>query len=77
MINPNRQHTARATVIERPKGLYQTYKVRLEWNGAIVEGYDLPNRFKLGDTVCIRAQYSIMSERYLINRIRKARKTNV
>lgn len=72
MINPNQRHSARAVIHELPKGLYQTYKVRLVSNGAIVEGYDLPARFTVGDTVCIQASYSIVGERYIIRSIRKA-----
>ena len=73
MINPWKVHTARAVVSEIPKGLYQTYKVRLEHNNAIVEGYDLPSRFKVGDKVSIKASFSIMADRYMIQGIRKAR----
>lgn len=72
MINPWKVHSARAVVAEIPKGLYQTYKVRLERNGAIVEGYDLPARFKVGDTVCIKASFSIVGDRYMVNSIRRA-----
>ncbi len=75
MINPNRVHSARAVVSEIPKGLYQTYKVKLERTGAVVEGYDLPARFKLGDKVSIRAQFFITADKYMVikNGIRKAR----
>ena len=73
MINPWKVHSARAVVAEIPKGLYQTYKVRLE-SGSLVEGYDLPKRFTVGDAVCIKASFSIMGDRYMINSIRKAPK---
>lgn len=73
MINPWKNHKARATVSEIPRGLYQTYKVKLA-NGHTVEGYDLPSRFKVGDSVCIQANYSIVAERYMINSIRSAPK---
>lgn len=69
MINPWKVHSARATVFELPKGLYQTYKVKLDWNGAIVEGYDLPARFNVGDQVC---DFSITGQRYMIRSIRRA-----
>ena len=72
MINPWKVHSARAVVAEIPKGLYQTYKVRLVHNGGLVEGYDLPARFRAGDEVCIRARFSIVSDRYMIDSIRKA-----
>ncbi len=73
MINPYKVHKARATVFEIPKGLYQTYKVKLDRNGAIVEGYDLPARFAVGDKVCIAADFSIVADKYMIRGIRKAR----
>lgn len=74
MINPNRVHRARATIIELPKSLYGTFKVKLAWNGAIVEGYDLPKGFKVGDVVNIQGQYSIMSQAYMVETVRKIRK---
>lgn len=73
MINPNKVHTARAVISEIPKGLHQTYSVKLEWNGATVRGYDLPKRFKVGDRVSIKADYSITADQYMIRSIRKAR----
>ncbi len=72
MINPWKVNKARGVVFEIPKGLYQTYKVKLDWNGALVEGYDLPARFNVGDQVCIGAQFSIMSDKYMIQSIRRA-----
>lgn len=72
MINPWKVHSARAVVAEIPKGLYQTYKVRVVATGAIVQGYDLPARFSVGEEVCIKASYSITGERYMIQSIRKA-----
>lgn len=72
MINPWTEHSARAVVVEVPKGLYQTYKVRVIATGGIVQGYDLPARFSVGDEVCIKASYSITGERYMIRSIRKA-----
>ena len=71
MINPWKTHKARAVIAEIPRGLYQTYKVRLD-NGCIVEGYDLPARFSVGDAVCIEAQFSIMADKYMIRVIRRA-----
>lgn len=77
MINPNKVHSARAVVHAMPKGMYCTYSVRLEHNGALVEGYDIPARFSVGDLVCITASYSITGEKYLIQSIRKAPKKRV
>lgn len=73
MINPNKVHKDKGIIISIPKGLYQTYQVKLIRNGAIIEGYDLPKRFKLNDKVNIQASYSIVVEQYLIRAIRKAR----
>lgn len=73
MINPWRMYRSRAVIIDIPKGLYQEFSVKLQ-NGHILKGYDLPAGFKIGETVNIKAQWSVVADRYTVRTVRKIRK---
>lgn len=57
MINPSRVHRSRAVITSISLG-GGNFKVRVP-SGYEIQGWDLPSKFKVGETVNIQAQFSI------------------
>lgn len=72
MINPNRVHRSRATIVEIGFG-GRNFKVRLANSTSVIDGWDLPKGFALFQEVNIQAQFSICLDRYNVKTVNKTR----
>lgn len=75
MINPNRVHRAKGTIVKlRPQGFNSLNEATVKLtNGHELTGWDCPTKFKVGDSVNIQASFSITADAYKINTFNRSK----
>lgn len=76
MINPNRVHRSKAVIVSLYQSKFDTSLTKATVKvarGHTIEGYVPVKSFSVGQTVNIQAQFSIMSDMYIVRTMRKIR----